>query len=431
MPKAILFDLDQTLLDTSPLDPYKKQVQAAGNVKGKWRIVLQNLEKAKSFDLGDSLRPDQLPRAFKKMGYKVAVVTSSIEAYAQALLDNFNIAHDALVAWHDTEEHKPLAAPLLRALELLGASPSDAISVGDEWKDTHAAHRTGIISVGAAWGVQDWNSFASAAPDVTLHKPSLLLNPELLPGRGYIGELAVAGAECHSHRGSLVWLGPKRTTGFCLGRYYPKDDPRHDSSAWSERILDFKQGAANNGFIADTLIAALDGANLWKRCPYLVCVPPKPGQANRFARVLKLISEQVGDKIKVLGDGLECIKDYGSIKAMNAEERRDAVKGAFKSSYDWKGLPVLLFDDVYTTAATTNECIATLESSNAGEVLVAALGKDQSAMEHKERKLCPACGRKMKVCTRGRDGTKFWGCSGYWDKQNQCHHTEEMDPAVA
>ncbi len=365
------------------------------------------------------------------MGYRVAVVTSSIKPVAERLLDRFGIPYDTLVAFHDTEERKPYAAPLLHALEQLGVSASNAISVGDDWKDTHAAHRAGVFSVGVAWGVQDWSSFASAAPDVTFHKASYLLKPDLLPTRGYIGELAIASAECSSHRGSLLWLGPERSVGFCLGRYYPQNDPRHESSLWSNWIIEFKSGSVNNSFVANTLIAALDGGKLWNRCAYLVSVPPKPGQANRFAPALKLISEQVADKITVIKDGLKCIKDYGSIKGLNAEGRNMAVSGAFETPYNWKGKAILLLDDVLTTAATTNECIATLKRDGAGEVLVVALGKDQSAMERREHKQCPECGRNMKICTRRRDGKKFWGCSGYGDKQNQCSHTEELDSAIA
>lgn len=175
------------------------------------------------------------------------------------------------------------------------------------------------------------------------------------------------------------------------------------------------------------MIAALEGAKLTAHYPYIVCVPPKPKQASRFDALLNLIGEQMKGKMTVCADGLRCVKDYGSIKGLKPDARREAVKGAFQSKYDWGGKNVLLIDDVLTSAATTMECVRMLKGSKAGTVLVAALGKDQSALE---QKLCPACGRSMKVRT-DRRGEQFWGCSGFLDKQNQCRHTENIAVAVS
>ncbi len=54
MSKAILFDLDQTLLDTSPLAPYRD----AAKKTHKWGDVLDHLHLARRFKFDDTVRPD-------------------------------------------------------------------------------------------------------------------------------------------------------------------------------------------------------------------------------------------------------------------------------------------------------------------------------------------------------------------------------------
>jgi pyrophosphatase PpaX len=59
---------------------------------------------------------------------------------------------DVVVSGDDVTEHKPDPAGLLRALELLDASPGDAAYVGDSPFDLQAATAAGIGSVGVTWG---------------------------------------------------------------------------------------------------------------------------------------------------------------------------------------------------------------------------------------------------------------------------------------
>jgi len=59
---------------------------------------------------------------------------------------------EVVVNGDDVTEHKPDPAGLLRALELLGASPEDAAYVGDSPFDLQAARAAGMGSVGVTWG---------------------------------------------------------------------------------------------------------------------------------------------------------------------------------------------------------------------------------------------------------------------------------------
>lgn len=48
--------------------------------------------------------------------------------------------------------------------------------------------------------------------------------------------------------------------------------------------------------------------------------------------------------------------------------------------------------------------------------------------------ICPDCGRPMRIKERKSDGRPFWGCTGYFDRDNQCSKIvnipEGQDPRV-
>ena len=57
-----------------------------------------------------------------------------------------------MIGSDDTERHKPAPDPILKALELLDARPSDAAYVGDSPFDVRAAKAAGVYAVAVAWG---------------------------------------------------------------------------------------------------------------------------------------------------------------------------------------------------------------------------------------------------------------------------------------
>jgi pyrophosphatase PpaX len=67
---------------------------------------------------------------------------------------------DAAVCQGDTDAHKPDPAPVLRALEALGASPEEAVMAGDTPVDVAAGAGAGVAVLGVAWG--------AGAPDALL-----------------------------------------------------------------------------------------------------------------------------------------------------------------------------------------------------------------------------------------------------------------------
>jgi pyrophosphatase PpaX len=89
-------------------------------------------------------------------GLRLAVVTSKRRFSVEMALDSFpdlRDVFDVFVTMEDTAEHKPLPAPLLKGLELLGDVPAErAAYVGDAPFDVAAAHAAGVMSVAISWG---------------------------------------------------------------------------------------------------------------------------------------------------------------------------------------------------------------------------------------------------------------------------------------
>lgn len=403
---AFLFDLDLTLLDSSAV--------AAWRDRKMWSHVYDNLHLVKAYDRF-KVPPHAVPALLREAGHPVAVVTSSPRPYAMTLLKKFEVAHDLLVAYEDTEQHKPDPAPLQKALEGLGAAPSDAIHVGDAATDSEASYHAGVFSVGAAWGVDNFSTLCSAAPDALVQNPATLCQLGPLERRRYFAEAIAAGAEPKPHPGSFLPCG-EVPRSYALGRYFKTEDPRHAQSPLAARILEYKNSDEPAPIFAQALRLFLERLDWTPN--YIVAVPPKPSQSrNRFAAVLEHVAKSLPAKTVVLLDGLRCVKEIPDYKSKGPIERRAAVQGAFESKYTWNRNKVLLLDDVLTTGETLAECVRVLSGSGAAEVRVVAFGKDQQAFA---RKHCPACGRAMRV--RNGPYGRFWGCSGY--SSGECNHTE-------
>jgi len=90
-----------------------------------------------------------------KRGIHLAVVSDAPgrEAWLRLCYLNFHHLFDHVVTFEDTGQHKPSPAPFLRALELLRVKPQETLMVGD-WpeRDMVGAAKVGITTVFARYG---------------------------------------------------------------------------------------------------------------------------------------------------------------------------------------------------------------------------------------------------------------------------------------
>lgn len=91
--------------------------------------------------------------SLKGKGKKIALVTSRRRISLDVILDASGTAHyfDVIISPESTPLHKPHAAPVLRAMEMLDAVPADTVMIGDARFDIESGAGAGVDTVFVQW----------------------------------------------------------------------------------------------------------------------------------------------------------------------------------------------------------------------------------------------------------------------------------------
>ena len=210
-PRAVLFDLDGTLVDTAPdlcnavnhvlaglgraavpLARLREVVSKGG--RAMLAVALPDLDDAAR----DALLPPFLARyaealavesepftgvpalldALDARGVRWGIVTNKPEALAAGVVAGMGwVARCAVLVGGDTLPlRKPDPAPLHLACERLGIEPARGLNAGDDERDVQAARAAGMPSAAALWGYRlpgedplQWGADHAAAVPADLH----------------------------------------------------------------------------------------------------------------------------------------------------------------------------------------------------------------------------------------------------------------------
>ena len=205
--KAVLFDLDGTLVDSLPeiyegvrrtsedmgyLPPTQKQV---GDMIGRGPGVLVD-RVCGVLGLDEAGRRQFMSRlvenwaetdgrlitfypgvidglqSLRAEGIKTALVTNKLRSLTVSFLRDRKIEHlfDAVVAGDDCERNKPAPDMLLKALEELGVPAADAVMVGDSRNDALAARAAGVTAALVETGYNEGVGISEWAREAGLNK---------------------------------------------------------------------------------------------------------------------------------------------------------------------------------------------------------------------------------------------------------------------
>lgn len=149
----IIFDLDQTLVDTSPV----QHLREAGN----WKAVMA---KAPSLSIYDGIQ-DLLEELHEK-GQRIAILTKSPDMVAKKFVSLHKWPIDIVIGYHQVKGRvKPLPDGLLLIMKEAGALAKNTFHIGDHPNDTAASRAAGVVAIGAAWGIPDTAGLKASRPD--------------------------------------------------------------------------------------------------------------------------------------------------------------------------------------------------------------------------------------------------------------------------
>lgn len=150
--KVIIFDFDQTMVDTSSLEHLRRTRN--------WSAVHQGMRALEPYE-GITNLLESLVAA----GQKIAIVTTSPRAVPQRYSDSRKWPVDCIIGFHDTPRRKPYPDSLLLALERCGEEAVGSYHIGDRAQDTEAARAAGIVAIGAGWGSLELEILRQSRPD--------------------------------------------------------------------------------------------------------------------------------------------------------------------------------------------------------------------------------------------------------------------------
>ena len=114
-------------------------------------------------------------KAVKSRGLKSAIVTNKYDGAAQALKVKFFGDVDIVVGAREGLRNKPAPDGVYKALETLGVGKDSAVYVGDGETDIATARNSGMPVIAVGWGFRDREVLEKLNPDGFIDNPDELM----------------------------------------------------------------------------------------------------------------------------------------------------------------------------------------------------------------------------------------------------------------
>jgi pyrophosphatase PpaX len=202
--KAVLFDLDGTLVDSSEaiIEAVEKVLELKGLACNRAEVArmigvpLENIFGVLAPDLSEQeiwqlvheyrkyymvhhlenttihQSTQMVLRKLKTKGFKLGIITGKYREPVMDVLSHFGIAElfDVVVTGYEVIKHKPAPDIVLEAAKRLGISPKQCVVVGDSPLDVQAGNQAGSFTVGVISKNYVRKQLESAKPTVIIEK---------------------------------------------------------------------------------------------------------------------------------------------------------------------------------------------------------------------------------------------------------------------
>lgn len=441
MIKAVIFDLDDTLVSTKKVEHLR--------TSSHHDELIANLSNVKLYeptvDILENLRAN---------GVKIGIVTNSPSKYAHTILEHFGITHffDKIICWDDVgyADIKPSPKGIKMVLESFALKPEDGVVyVGDQDTDVIAAYNARVIPISPSWATKNG---ITVAPAAVLSSTKLIQDLKDAGDIKYLAELASSNQSFTPQAGEMYNFLPLNIEGeilaadrqdielVALGRYFSQRSELtaslHSQHSLSKEI--YKKEEIPNYSVprywVELLVFAVDKLadymfGVGEQFDIVTVIPSKQEKTPRLEMMLSSIAEQSSQETSFIPDLFYFNAGSHSLKTLGGRDARVAELDAnlhLNNKYTGLigGKRILILDDVITTGSTLKRAFSLLGAFNPQRILGCCLAKTVRVTQ--DYKACPQCGRTMSVKMNKSNKIPFWGCSGFHEQIDQCKFVESI-----
>jgi len=435
--EAILFDLDNTLVNTNSLKEYRESTN-------KPPLTDEQLSTTKLYPKTKSIL-EQL----NKNNITLGIVTNSPRKYALDILDHHGIRDffETIVTYNEVghDGTKPSPQGINLALSNLNLNnKNNILFIGDDAKDINASYAAGIKPLAPAWASKE---FIGQMPAAMISTQCL---SEELSNYNHIDLIADRCANFNTFDIDKKWLFfiPMNKDGkigaikkneidfICLGRYFSQKNKLtakiHEQHTLSKEIY---KKETDPKYVAPEYWVELLSFFVDKTPEYLfdesekfdivTVIPAKKGKNRRLENLLTRLSRHSKNHTTAyISDLFYFSEGAQSLKTLGRDEREEEINKSLHFNPKYASIirnaKILIIDDVITTGSTLKGAKSLLEQMQPQRVLSIALAKTVSISE--DMQFCDKCGRLMRVRRNTKTGEHFMGCTGFFVTP-QCRHT--------
>ena len=162
MVTSLIFDLDNTLVDTS--------LALSARSRRAWQEVYSLIPR---FSLYEGM--DELCEFIRSNHFKTCIVSTSPKRYVEKVVRYFDLPFQNIIGYHDARI-KPAPDAMYLALRMMDSLASETISFGDKYDDMIASNRAGIPSAACLWGSDEIERLKQASTTYRFISPKEVTN---------------------------------------------------------------------------------------------------------------------------------------------------------------------------------------------------------------------------------------------------------------